>query len=96
VQLWTVTPNGHAAPVTTGCQSVGSSFTWHPDGDRIACVMGGRVCVIDTTSGAVHPLTEASDHPPRPEACVFSPDGRRAAFVRTIGGVNQVCVADVG
>lgn len=96
VQLWTVTPAGESQPVTTGRQSVGSCFTWHPDGERVACVMGGCVCVVDATTGAVRPLTEPGEHPPRPEACVFSPDGRRVAFVRDVRGVNQICVAEVG
>jgi len=32
---------------------------------------------------------------PRPEACVFSPDGLRVAYVRTVEGYNQVFVASV-
>jgi hypothetical protein len=93
VQLWTVTLAGEAKQVTTGCQSVESCFTWHPDCERVACVIGGRVCVVDATTGVVQPLTEPGDHPPRPEACVFRPDGRRVAFVRRMPEGNQVCVA---
>jgi hypothetical protein len=41
-------------------------------------------------------LTTPSDGPaPRPEACVFSPDGRRVAHVRPIGGFNQIFSVDV-
>jgi Protein of unknown function (DUF3748)/WD40-like Beta Propeller Repeat len=99
VQLWTVTPAGESAQVTTGCQSVESCLTWHPDGERVACVMGGRVCLVNATTGAVQHLTEPGDHPPRPEACVVSPDGKRVAFVRRLPHVgevfNQICIADV-
>jgi hypothetical protein len=95
VQLWTVTPAGQSVQVTTGCQSVGSAFTWHPDGERVACVIGGRVCLVDAGTGKVRHLTEPGDHPPRPEACVVSPDGKRVAFVRHRLGANRICVADV-
>lgn len=96
VQLWTVTTSGDSTAVTTGSQWVESCFTWHPDGERVACVIGGCVCLVNATTGAVQPITEPSEHPPRPEACVFSPDGRRVAFVRNMRGVNQICVAEVG
>lgn len=96
VQLWTVTPAGQSRQVTTGCQSVESCFTWHPDGELVACVIGGRVCLVNATTGAVQHLTETGDQPPRPEACVVSPDGRRVAFVRHRPDGNHICVADVG
>jgi Tol biopolymer transport system component len=60
--------------------------------------MDGSVCVTDVESGATERLTSHSDPPPRPEACVFSPDGRRIAFVRAVptdGRVfNQVFIVD--
>lgn len=98
VQLWTVSPGGgDAVQVTAGRQAVESAFTWHQDGERVACVIGGRVCAVNATTGRVHPLTApgAADVAPRPEACVFSPDGSRVAFVRRLphGGrsYNQIC-----
>jgi Tol biopolymer transport system component len=99
VQFWTVSPNGGPPrQVTRNPQPVGSAFTWHPDGNRVAFVMAASVCVADTATGRARRLTPPSDGPsaPRPEACVFSPDGRRVAFVRPVadGGriSNQVCV----
>ncbi|MFM7075552.1 MAG: DUF3748 domain-containing protein, partial [Planctomycetaceae bacterium] len=67
---------------------------------RIACVIDGRVCLVDARDGAVEPLTARDAGPgPRPEACVVSPDGRRVAFVRPVGSAhgtfNQVFVAEV-
>ncbi|HMO86756.1 MAG TPA: hypothetical protein PKC18_17745, partial [Lacipirellulaceae bacterium] len=42
---------------------------------------------------------EPPDRAPRPEACVFSPDGRRIAYARTVempmGKFNQIFVLDV-
>jgi hypothetical protein len=45
-------------------------------------------------------LTDRTENPsaPRPEACVFSPDGKRIAYVRQVekdgGADNQVFVVD--
>ena len=61
--------------------------------------MDNSVCVTDAKTGETIRLTARSDDAtaPRPEACVFSPDGRKIAFVRrkTESGPasNQICVA---
>ncbi len=96
-QFWAVTLAGESRQITRLAAGVSSAFTWHPDGRRVAFVTGGRVGLCDTATGAVQPLTPPGqpDHAPRPEACVVSPDGRRVAFVRHLGGSNQVCVAEV-
>jgi hypothetical protein len=60
------------------------------------------------TSGASTRLTDRTiAAPPRPEACVVSPDGRRIAFMRSVAGHstqhggaaaaahNQIFVVDV-
>ena len=88
VQLWTVSPTG-GPPVqlTHDPWSVGSSFTWSPDGRRIAYSADGSVFVVDVEGGASLRLTDRTvAAPPRPEACVFSPDGRRIAFMRSVAG----------
>lgn len=101
VQLCTVSPLGGApVQVTRGRASVASAFTWNPTGDRVACVIDGGVCTIDVRDGAVTTLTPRGDGAdPRPEACVFSPDGRAVAFVRRIDGpageYNQICTVTV-
>lgn len=98
-QLWTVAPSGgDPVQITTGRQPIKSAFTWHPDGERVACVIGGQVCLVDASTGAVNPLTGPCDPStgPRPEACVVSPDGRQIAFVRRLPSqkitANQICV----
>jgi hypothetical protein len=99
VQLWTVSPNGGApAQLTHNTHDIASAFTWSSDGRGIAHVMDKSVCVTDATTGGTTRLTPQCDaaSAPRPEACVFSPDGKRIAFVRrkkTGGGqANQICV----
>ncbi|MCP5520060.1 MAG: DUF3748 domain-containing protein [Verrucomicrobiales bacterium] len=88
VQLWTVPPHGGAPrQVTRNPWSIASGFTWSPDGRWIAHVMDGSVFVTDAVSGVGRRLTpraKAEADRPRPEACVFSPDGRRIAYVRQV------------
>ena len=102
VQLWTVSPNGgEPTQVTRTGYDIESAFTWSPDGTRIACVIGGAVSVVDVETGRVARNISPwpAESAPRPEACVFSPDGRRIAYVRRVptrGALyNQVFVCDV-
>ncbi len=93
-QFWTVKVNNNELQQVTDSPSpMASAFTWHPDGRRVACIVDGAVSLIDTVTGTVTPLTAKGDL--RPEACVFSPDGSRIAFVRTIAGSNQIGIVDV-
>lgn len=101
VRLWTIPPwGGEPTPVTDPSFSVESAFTWSPDGRFIAHVADGSVCVTEVDTGQTTRLTEkakSSDAAPRPEACVFSPDGWKIAYVRTPestsgAGTNQVYV----
>jgi hypothetical protein len=101
VQLWTVSPNGGPpAQLTHNAQSVASAFTWSPDGRWLSHVMDGSVCLTDSRIGQTHRLTPRSVEgtAPRPQACVFAPDGQRLAFVRRVPSrtepANQICVVE--
>lgn len=101
-QLWTISPNGGApSQLTRNPWPVASAFTWSPDGQQIAHVMDNSICVTGVATGATTRLTPRSDdaNAPRPEACVFSPDGTRIAFVRRVPSpdtpANQVFVVNV-
>jgi hypothetical protein len=92
VQLWTVSPNGgEPHQLTRNEHDIASAFTWSPDGRSIAHAMDGSVCTTDATSGATCRLTRKStpDDAPRPEACVFSPDGKQIAYVRPVTSRGQ-------
>jgi len=102
VQLWTVSPNGgDPMQVTDNPWDIGSAFTWSPNGRAIAHVMDGSVAITDAKTGLTMRLTARADGGclPRPEACVFSADGKKIAFVRRVGSgateFNQVCVVGV-
>jgi hypothetical protein len=101
-QLWTVSPNGGPPrQVTTNPWPIASAFTWSPDGRWIAHVMDNSVCVNEAASGKTTRLTPRTDDAssPRPEACVFSPDGKNIAFMRRLPSpvepANQICVVAV-
>lgn len=101
VQLLTVSPRGGAPrPLTRLHASIESAFTWSPAGDRLACVIDGSVCLVDARDGEVVRLAlQKEAAAPRPEACVFSPDGRRVAYGRRVGSpageFNQLFTVDV-
>jgi hypothetical protein len=98
-QLWTVSPNGGPEQqLTRNPWGIASAFTWSADGRWIAHAADGSVCVTDAQNGRTHRLTPRSEaaFAPRPEACVFSPDGRQIAYVRRVrqaeGEFNQIFV----
>jgi len=106
VRLFTACPaGGPVAPLTRGGVGVESAFTWSPDGRLVAHVSGWGVRLVDVAGGESIALAESPPPgvtAPRPEACVFSPDGRRIAVVRGVaaGGAggpvhNQIFVVDV-
>jgi hypothetical protein len=101
-QLWTVAPTGGPpTQLTRNPWPVASAFSWSPDGRFLAHIMDGSVCVTDAATGHTTRLTPKRDDAtaPRPEACVFSPDGTRIACVRRVPSpdtpANQVFVVTV-
>jgi dipeptidyl aminopeptidase/acylaminoacyl peptidase len=86
-QLWTISPNGgQPSQLTHNPWPIASAFSWSSDGRQIAHVMDQSVCVTDVNTGETTRLTSRSSdaESPRPEACVFSPDGKLIAFVRRV------------
>lgn len=87
VQIWTISPNGGPPhQLTRNPWSIGSAFTWSSDGQYISHIMDRSVCVTDSNTGETFRLTEPTPEAvsPRPEACVFSPDGKKIAYVRRV------------
>jgi hypothetical protein len=78
--------------VETGV-TVDSAFTWHPDGEHLIAVVGGRPSRIHVDSRRVVPLSEERA---RPEACVVSPDGTMVAYVAESSEGNRIRFAKVG
>jgi WD40 repeat protein len=99
VQIWTISPNGgNPVQLTHNPFDVASAISWRPDGREIAYIADNSVFVSDAQAGDATRLTPRSSDStaPRPEACVFSPDGSRIAYIRRVekdGSIfNQVFV----
>ena len=99
VQLWTVAPkDGSVVQLTHNRWDFASAFTWSPSGKNIAHIMDNSIFLTDAETGECQRVSArvSDDVRPRPEACVFSPDGNKIAFMRRhrIAGVeaNQICV----
>lgn len=101
-QLWTISPRGsEPVQLTHHDFDIGSAFTWSPDGRWIAYGLAGDVAITDTTTGSTRIVTTTTEGcgPVRPEACVFSPDGHRIAYLRRvyseISAWNQIFVVEL-
>jgi len=93
VQIWTIPPNGgQPAQLTHNLWNIASAFTWSPDGRYIAHVMDNSVAITEVAAGKTFRLTPRSDDTaaPRPEACVFSPDGKKIAYIRRVPSPEKV------
>jgi len=91
LQIWTVSPHGsEPTQVSRHPWDIASAFTWSPDGRSIAHVMDHSVFITDVATGEGRRLTPRTpdETSPRPEACVYSPDGNWIAFVRSLPAVN--------
>jgi hypothetical protein len=102
VQLWSISPNGgEPVQIARNPWSVGSTFTWSPDGRWIGHIMDNSVFVTEAATGSSYRLTARSDASaaPMPFACVFSPDGRRIAYTRRVAAgakcYSQIFVASI-
>jgi len=99
VQLWAVSPgDGLVTQLTNNPWDIASAFTWSPDGGSIAHAMDNSVFLTDALSGQCRRMTDrvSDEAAPLSEACVFSPDENKVAFMRrkTLAGVeaNHICV----
>ena len=91
-QLFTISPlGGEPVQLTRDPWAVESAFTWSPDGRRIAYAADGSVMTVDVGTGTSRRHTpRGAAAALRPEAVVFSPDGRQIAFMRQVGGPRAV------
>jgi Tol biopolymer transport system component len=98
-QVWLISPlGGDPEQVTYNPFDVASTLSWSPTGNSIAYVADNSIFTTDIESGTTtrRTLRTADAIAPRPEACVYSPDGTQIAFVRHVpfGGAtfNQIFV----
>ncbi|RYX84485.1 DUF3748 domain-containing protein [bacterium] len=106
VQLWTVSPNGGMPrQITRDVWDVASAFSWDYSGHVVSYVADNSVFMVEVATGESTRLTERSSDSEAPLAlaCVFSPDGKRIAFLRRVAHsteegaayFNQIFVVDL-
>ncbi len=86
-QLWTLSPcGGTPRQLTHNPWPIASAFTWSPDGRWLAHAADNSVFLTRTAHGESLRLTPPTSAAlaPRPEACVFSPDGNQIAYLRRV------------
>ena len=102
-QLWTISPRGgEPVQLTQHDFDIGSAFTWSPDGCWLAYALAGDVAITEFATGKTRIITATPEGcgPVRPEACVWSPDSRKIAYLRQVFGAkaawNQIFVVEIG
>ena len=100
-QIFTASPaTGEIRQLTHNASDICSAFTWSPDGRWIAHGMAGNICLTEAQTGTTRPVSQSDAFGEiRKEACVFSPDGSRIAFVRSSESpnesTNQICIIEL-
>lgn len=91
VQLWTISPNGgKMRQITHFEQSIQSALSWHPSGQHIAFIVDNSVVLCEIRGGRSRRLTTRTDPPPCGDAVVFSPDGKKIAYMRDTDVCRQL------
>ncbi len=93
-QLWLVSPNGGEPRQLTCGTGVDSAFTWHPCGDFIGFVQGRRIVMCNAQTGDLVALTDEQSVAPSPDAVLFSPDGKKIAWMQDVDGFRQLMMTE--
>lgn len=67
-----------------------SAFSWSPQGEHLAFICDNSVMLCDSLTGHLRRLTARSVVAPLADAVVFSPNGKKIAFMREIDGWAQI------
>lgn len=95
VQMWLIAPDGSGLRQLTRCGGIESAFNWHPAGQRLGCIVEGRIATVSAKDGEIHFLTAEGESAPSADAVVFSPDGRQIAWMQETAGFRQLWVTQV-
>lgn len=98
VQLWLIAAEGgEPRQLTHNATDIQSAFNWHPSGAALGFVLGSRLALCDSATGAIVFLTDDNPaHQPSADAVVFSPDGKTIAWMAPAAGFRQLWVAATG
>jgi len=90
-QIWTVSPlGGEPRQITHDSWGVASAFSWSRDGQFLSYIADNSVFIVEAKTGESTRLTTTSsdEMAPLSFSCVFSPDGKRIAYMRPVLGEN--------
>ncbi|MGP3592371.1 DUF3748 domain-containing protein [Vagococcus sp. WN89Y] len=97
VQLWLISPNGgEPRQLTHTTGGIQSAFNWHPSGNALGFVLDNRLARCDARSGEITFLTVDHGNPPSADAVVFSPDGKKIAWMEETKGFRQLWITETG
>src|SRR5918994_408686 len=83
--IYTIRPDGSALRRVSSSRC--SDPDWSPDGRQIVCVAGSDIATMRADGSAFRRLTHGRDRDAGP---VFSPNGRRLAFVRNDASIMTI------
>jgi len=96
VQLWAVSPTGgEPHQITRSASDIQSAFSWHPSGRQVALINDNSVMLCEVATGKMRRLTARTDEAPLADAVVCSPDGLHVAYLRNVGGWQQIFIVGV-
>ena len=75
-------------------QNRAEGFSIAPSGDYMAVDYHGEIMIVPTDAG-IGEKTQVTNSPWRERGEIYSPDGRKIAYVSDEGGEQQVWVYDV-
>lgn len=97
VQLWLISPNGgEPRQLTQTTSGIQSAFNWHPSGKALGFVLENRIALCDAQREEITFLTSDHANPPSADAVVFSPDGKKIAWMQDVDGFRQLWMTETG
>lgn len=97
VQLWLISPNGgEPRQLTQTTSGIQSAFNWHPSGKALGFVLENRIALCDAQRGEITFLSSDHANPPSADAVVFSPDGKKIAWMQDVDGFRQLWMTETG
>lgn len=95
VQLWLISPDGgEPRQLTHATGGIQSAFNWHPSGEALGFVLDNRLALCDARRGDITFLTSDHGNPPSADAVVFSPDGKKIAWMEEVDGFRQLWITE--
>lgn len=95
-QIGLISPNGGEPRLLTACeQGISSAINWHPSGQWLAFISDGQVMMCNVFDGSCIALTSKQSGISG-DALVFSPDGKKLAWMQRIAGYQQLFITDTG